>query len=212
MAVAGRRQDAADPQDAGTQEPGLRERSKARRKDAIIRAAYRLFAERGYDATTVADIAAAAEVAPRTVAMYFASKQDIALSRFSKAADELTAALHQRAPGETATQVVVRWLRADDRPAHQEIKQLSKQMFAANPELNALRNARMAAVIAEGTKALADQLGTPQGDPGPHLVATAAAAVLIELTDIAPGPERDEAIATAARFLDAGIAALQSAR
>jgi len=50
-------------------EIGLRERSKARRRAAIIRAAYELFAERGYDATTVADIAeahgAGLEVRPR---------------------------------------------------------------------------------------------------------------------------------------------------
>src|ERR1700761_2595691 len=114
------------PETIGT---GLRERGKARRQEAIVRAAYRLFADRGYDATTVADIAAAAEVAPRTVAMYFPSKQDIALSRFSQAADELPAAPRDRAPGETATQVVVGWLRADERPADREIKQLSKQMF-----------------------------------------------------------------------------------
>ena len=193
---------------AGT---GLRERSKARRKEAIIRAAYRLFAERGYDATTVADIAAAAEVAPRTVAMYFPSKQDIALSRFSQAADELTAALRDRAPGETATQVVAGWLRADERPTDREIKRLSKQMFAANPELNALRNARMAAVITEGANALAQQLGTAPDDPGPRIAASAAAAILIELTDIPQGPERDAAITAAIRFLDAGIAALAPA-
>jgi len=191
---------------AGT---GLRERSKARRKEAIVRAAYRLFAERGYDATTVADIAAAAEVAPRTVAMYFPSKQDIALSRFSQAADELTVALRDRAPGETATQVVVGWLRADERPADREIKRLSKQMFAANPELNALRNARMAAVITEGANALAAQIGTLPNAPGPRLVATAAAAIIIEITDIPQGPDRDAAINAAVRFLDAGIAALQ---
>jgi hypothetical protein len=70
---------------------GLRERSKARRQAAIIRAAYELFAERGYDATTVADIAEAAEVAPRTVAMYFPAKQDIALSRFSDGVASLSA-------------------------------------------------------------------------------------------------------------------------
>jgi AcrR family transcriptional regulator len=190
------------------QEPGLRERGKARRKEAIIRAAYRLFAEHGYDATTVADIAAAAEVAPRTVAMYFPSKQDIALSRFSQAADELTAALRVRAPGDTASRVVERWLRSDERPADHEIKQLSKQMFAVNPELNALRSARMTDVIAEGVTALAEQLGTPPGAPAPRIAATAAAAILIELTDIPVGPERDEAISVALRFLDAGIAAL----
>src|ERR1700722_697073 len=81
-------------------EQGLRERSKARRRDAIIRAAYTLFAERGYDATTVSDIAAAAEVSPRTVAMYFPSKQDIALSRFTAAADSLTADIRARGDGE----------------------------------------------------------------------------------------------------------------
>jgi AcrR family transcriptional regulator len=192
----------------GAPEPGLRERNKARRRDAIVRAAYRLFAERGYDATTVADIAAAAEVAPRTVAMHFPSKQDIALSRFGEAADELTSVLLQRDPGETVTEVVARWLRADDRPADHEIKQLSKRLFAANPELSALRAARMATAIAAGAAAIAAQTGDAADCPGPRIAAVAAAAILIELTDTPPGAERDAAIDTAMRFLDAGIAAL----
>ena len=53
---------------------GLRERSKARRRALIIQTAMRLFAERGYTHTTVADIAEAAELAPRTVAGYFPTK------------------------------------------------------------------------------------------------------------------------------------------
>ena len=80
------------------QDGGLRERSKARRREAIIRAALELFADRGYDATTIADIAAAAEVAPRTVTMYFPSKQDIAMARFGQSVDELTDATARR-PG-----------------------------------------------------------------------------------------------------------------
>src|ERR1700678_372370 len=91
-------------------EIGLRERSKARRRAAIIRAAYELFAERGYDATTVADIAEAAEVSPRTVAMYFPAKQDIALSRFSDGVAGLTDAIRDRRPGETAHDAFGRWL------------------------------------------------------------------------------------------------------
>jgi len=194
--------------EAGTREPGLRERNKQRRQDAVVRAAYRLFAERGYDATTVADIAAAAEVAPRTVAMYFPSKQDIALSRFGEAADELTSALRERDPGETVPQVLARWLRTDERPADREIKQLSKRLFAANPELSALRAARMTAAISEGAAALAAQTGLAAGSPGPNIAAVAAAAIVIELADTPPGDERDIAIDTAMRFLDAGIAAL----
>ena len=103
---------------------GLRERSKARRRAAIIRAALELFAERGYDGTTIADIAAAADVAPRTVAMYFPSKQDIPMYRFSKSVDELTGALRERPPGESIGEVVGRWLRAEEPGSDRELKEL----------------------------------------------------------------------------------------
>jgi AcrR family transcriptional regulator len=187
---------------------GLRERSKARRKEAIIRAAYTLFAERGFDATTVADIAAAAEVAPRTVAMYFPSKQDIALSRFSEGIESLTAEFGKKGPDETVTDVLERWLRDTDLHSDADTKRLALRMFAANPELNALRTARMAGAISEGATAIAEQTGAARGSPGPRLAAVAAAAVLLEITDLVPGPERDEAITIALRFLDAGIKTL----
>ena len=104
---------------AGVTEIGLRERSKARRRAAILRAAYQLFAERGYDATTVADIAAAAEVAPRTIALYFPAKQDIALSRFDAALEDLNEALAGREPGQRLVDVIGGWLRGRD-PSQQE--------------------------------------------------------------------------------------------
>jgi len=190
---------------------GLRERSKARRRAAIIRAALELFAERGYDGTTIADIAAAADVAPRTVAMYFPSKQDIAMYRFSKSVDELTGVLRERRPGESMGEVAGRWLRAEEPGFERELKELSLRMFRANPELNALRTARMAAAIAEGAELVAADVGAAPGDVGPRLAAAAAGAILAELTDIPPGARREEAITVAMRFLDAGIATLGSA-
>ena len=188
---------------------GLRERSKAKRREAIVRAAMELFAERGYDATTVADIAAAADVAPRTVAMYFPSKQDIAMSRFSEVVGTLTDALRHRAADESVTQIVRRWLRAGEAGTDGELKELAVRMYAANPELNALRTARMAEAITAGAEAVAAESGLAPDAPGPRIAAVAAAAVLIELTDIPSGAERDRATAVAVRFLEAGIATLR---
>jgi AcrR family transcriptional regulator len=187
---------------------GLRERNKAKRRAAITRAAYQLFADRGYQATTITDIAAAAEVSPRTVATYFPSKQDIALHRFSESVDELTGALRRRRAGETVTEIIGRWLRTNKHLPDQDIRTLGRRMFEANPDLRALRTARMAQAVRQGAEAIAQDTGTTPCAAGPRIAAAATAAILIELADITPGPEGEHAITTALRFLEAGIRSL----
>jgi AcrR family transcriptional regulator len=84
---------------AMTTDLGLRERKKERTRQHIADTARRLFADRGFDDVTVAEIARAADVAPATVFNYFPTKEDLFYSRLEAFEDELLSAIRERPPG-----------------------------------------------------------------------------------------------------------------
>src|SRR4051794_24040779 len=72
---------------------GLRERKKAATRQAISDVATRLFEARGFEAVTVAEIAAAANVSAKTVFNYFPAKEDLFFDAEDAVRDALVAAV-----------------------------------------------------------------------------------------------------------------------
>jgi AcrR family transcriptional regulator len=88
----------------------LRERKRTRTREALIDAAAELFERRGYDGTTIADIAAAADVSTRTFFSYFASKEDVLFPDADARVSAALTAIDERRPGERPTAILLRAL------------------------------------------------------------------------------------------------------
>lgn len=89
-----------------TDDMGLRERKRQRTRQALIRAAMRLFEEKGYEQTTVAEIAASAEVSTKTFFNHFASKDEVLFPHLAARIDDAAAVIRQRTPAENMSDVL----------------------------------------------------------------------------------------------------------
>jgi AcrR family transcriptional regulator len=87
---------------------GLRERKRRQTRQALIGAATRLFGEKGYDETTVAQIAAAAGVSTKTFFNYFASKDEVLFPHLSDRVGRAVSIIERRRPGDDVADVLVR--------------------------------------------------------------------------------------------------------
>ena len=200
---------------------GLRERKKQRTREQIIDAAMGLFAERGYHATTIADIATAADVAPRTFFSYFPSKEAVVFHNVDRDLDRLASTLRDRLPGETAFDALRRWIDAmfDEWMAEEDEALLRKRLCREDDGLANFQGGVMARIQELLLEAIAADLGEPQDALRPRLVAAAAMAALNSLEGSldekaeqqGPGAKA-EALAVldeAMIFLRGGIGALQ---
>jgi AcrR family transcriptional regulator len=81
--------------------PGLRQRKRQQTRERLTQAAIALFLERGFEATTLDDIAAAADISRRNFFHYFASKEDVVFAWQDESTAALIAAVAARPPDES---------------------------------------------------------------------------------------------------------------
>lgn len=157
----------------------LRERSKAKRRDAIQRAAMHLFAERGYDGATIADIAELAELAPRTVSLYFPNKIDIATSVSGDIAARLTGLILEHREL-SFTDLVERWLAEETATIDSELGAMITAMYQANPGLRAVSNSSITEAAQVGLPAMLAEIGRSAEDPMLPIIGATVGAALNE--------------------------------
>ncbi|HEY7048172.1 MAG TPA: TetR family transcriptional regulator [Jatrophihabitantaceae bacterium] len=183
---------------------GLRERKKARTRAALRDHGLRLFREQGYHATTIEQIAEAAEVSPSTFFRYFPSKEDIVL------VDDLDAVLiaaFETQPTEKSPIVAVRdaiaavlaGLTDEDR----EREQQRQELMLAVPELRATMMDEFRRNIDMVAEVVARRLGRPANDFEVRVFAGAVIGAAISTFEI---PTRSyEDTLRALDFLAAGL-------
>lgn len=138
-------------------EPGLRERKKQRTRDALVTAAVDLFQRQGYEHTTVAQIAEAAELSTRTFFLHFPTKEDVLLVNTDRRIAAGVDAITNHSPNTPLATVLLTAMEHmidDADPGH--ITRLRAQLLVRTPALQA----RLFQRLFSGQTALIDALTT----------------------------------------------------
>lgn len=183
---------------------GLRERKKIKTRQAIRREAFRLFDAHGYAATTVEQIADAAEVSPSTFFRYFPSKESLLLA---DDLDPLILAAFRAQPPELSPSQAIR--RAyEDVLAHLSEEQLEfentrQRLIFSIPELKAALYDEYYRTVTVMAEAIGHRIGRPAGDFEVRVYVGAMVGAMMSAYDSAP--KTADTIYRALDFLDAGM-------
>ena len=216
--------------DTEVPEAGLRERKKQQTRELIVRVALGLFIKQGFAATTIPEIADAADVSPRTVSSYFPAKEDLVFDLTAATFDRLGARLEERRDGETTAEALRDWI-ASEVPGWEDDEQMAlrRRVIHESEHLQAYSKR----FIARGEELVAHSIASDLGGHPDDLEARMASAATLALFSVlnahkdAPdavkdnGPSCDtphsredavELLDRALLFVSAGIRALQIAR
>lgn len=154
---------------------GLREAKKERLRADLATAAIELFTARGYEITTVEDIAAVAGVSPRTFFRYFPTKDDVVMETLRAGAVDLQDHLARR-PTHESLPVALRaavhaW--AHDAARSPATMQLVASLLRSNPRLRARAEDERRCDVPALVELVARRLGVDANcDPRPRIIVT----------------------------------------
>jgi AcrR family transcriptional regulator len=192
--------------------PGLRERKKQKTRETIVNVALELFCEQGYEQTTIAEIADAADVSPRTIFAYFPSKEDILFCDVPQIYERWTRVLERRGEDVTALDALRDIIAGSLDLGPVEL--LRKRIVACDETLKRSQRARMAPFEQMMVDAIAKDLGAGPGDIRPHIVAAALVAALSairdrDLTESFSSEQAKAALDDVIEFVRGGLEALK---
>ena len=168
---------AASVAESATTPVSRRERKKQQTRQALRREALRLFGERGFDATTISEITDAADVAPRTFFLHFASKEDVLLGDAREGVAAFDQMLRERPADEDVFTAVLETLKAllaaDETPI--EETRLQARLMIDAPSLVGRVYEHYVEFEAIIARAVADRYGLDADtDAYPRLLSTCA--------------------------------------
>lgn len=194
---------------------GLRERKKQQTRANIERVALELFAERGYGETTIAEIAEAADISPRTIFSYFQSKEDILFCDEPSHLERVRVILEQRPAGATTADALREFIASMPPPDEQTM--LRKKVLAGDPDLQMKLRAHIGQLEGVLTESIARDLGAAPDDVRPALIAASMTAAFATVRDRLEAAEDEpkheevmEMLDQVLEFLQGGLQALQS--
>ena len=159
---------------------GLRERNRRERRRRLEDVALDLFEREGFDRTTIEQIAAEAELAPRTFFSYFATKDDLVLADYSERLERILTELDRRPEAEPAWDALRESFAvvAADYEFEQDRIRRRFTIMATNPSVFARSLLLQAGWEQALTERLTTRLGARAYDPTPRLFAATALAVM----------------------------------
>jgi AcrR family transcriptional regulator len=188
-----------------TEQPlGLRERKKIKTRQAIRREAFRLFDANGYAATTVEQIADAAEVSPSTFFRYFPSKESLLL------ADDLDplvlAAFEAQPPDLSPTEAIRRAYEttmAGLSPEQLEFENTRQRLMFSIPELKAAMYDEYYRTVNVMAELIGRRIDRPADDFEVRVFVGALTGAMMAAYDSAP--KTADTIYRALDFVEAGM-------